>query len=237
MAKVVITHDFIRLLKGLFSILVLCIASWYNTYMRIDLLPDYAKPYKTKGYDVRVVNGVYRLIKISSKRVPGKKYPVLQQEFIGIIDKDKGLIPKKTYPSLSADSLEFGLSNFIYLNFRRDLQRLVFGGDRNFIYSRLAIIFYIYGSVDLRFLKLSFLSCRDEELQNCSLKCSIKRLSSMAGKIDLFLASAIPDDSDRLYLISYLRQVTVSRNTIDSPKLQYTNEILTLFDQYGLKYE
>ena len=59
----------------------------------------------------------------------------------------------------------------------------------------------------------------------------------MAGKIDLFLASAIPDDSDRLYLISYLRQVTVSRNTIDSPKLQYTNEILTLFDQYGLKYE
>ena len=213
----VITHDFIRLLKGLFSILVLCIASWYNTYMRIDR--------------------VYRLIKISSKRVPGKKYPVLQQEFIGIIDKDKGLIPKKTYPSLSADSLEFGLSNFIYLNFRRDLQRLVFGGDRNFIYSRLAIIFYIYGSVDLRFLKLSFLSCRDEELQNCSLKCSIKRLSSMAGKIDLFLASAIPDDSDRLYLISYLRQVTVSRNTIDSPKLQYTNEILTLFDQYGLKYE
>ncbi len=236
-AALVITHDFIRLLKGLFSILVLCIASWYNTYMRIDLLPDYAKPYKTKGYDVRVVNGVYRLIKISSKRVPGKKYPVLQQEFIGIIDKDKGLIPKKTYPSLSADSLEFGLSNFIYLNFRRDLQRLVFGGDRNFIYSRLAIIFYIYGSVDLRFLKLSFLSCRDEELQNCSLKCSIKRLSSMAGKIDLFLASAIPDDSDRLYLISYLRQVTVSRNTIDSPKLQYTNEILTLFDQYGLKYE
>ena len=57
---------------------------------------------------------------------------------------------------------------------------------------------------------------------------------------------AIPDlpcgktghcNSDRLYLISYLRQVTVSRNTIDSPKLQYTNEILTLFDQYGLKYE
>ena len=205
--------------------------------MRIDLLPDYAKPYKTKGYDVRVVNGVYRLVRISSRRVPGKKYPVLQQEFIGIIDKDRGLVPKKTYPSPYADSLEFGLSSFIYLNFRRDLQRLVFGGDRNFVYSRLAIIFYIYGSVDLRFLKLSFLSCRDEELQDCSLKCSVRRLSSMAGRIDSFLASAIPDGSDRLYLVSYLRQVTVSRNMVGSPKLQYTDEILTLFDKYGLKHE
>lgn len=205
--------------------------------MRKELLPDFAKPYKTKGYDVRVVNGVYRLIKISSKRVPEKKYPVLQQEFIGIIDKDKGLIPKKTYPNLSTDSLEFGLSNLIYLNFRRDLQRLVFGGDRNYFYTRLAIIYYMYGSVDLRFLKLSFLSCRDEELQNFSLKCSMKRLSSMAGKIDTFLATAIPDTSDRLYLVSYLRQVTVSRNTMDSPKLHYTDELLTLFDKYGLKYE
>lgn len=205
--------------------------------MRKELLPDYAKPYKTKGYDIREVNGVYRLIKISSKRVPGKKYPVLQQEFIGIIDKDKGLIPKKTYPDYSTDLLEYGLSNFIYLNWKRDLQRSVFGGDSHFIYTRLAIIYYIYHSVDIRFLKLSFLTCRDEEVIQCSSKCSVKRLESMAAHIESFFNDSVSDPSDRLYIIGYLRQITVSRNTIRQPELHYPDKMISLFNKYGLKYE
>ena len=31
--------------------------------MKIDLLPDFAKPYKTKGFDVRLVRGSYQLFK------------------------------------------------------------------------------------------------------------------------------------------------------------------------------
>ena len=38
--------------------------------MKINDLPDFAKKYKTKGYDVRCVNGTYVLFKVSSKRVP-----------------------------------------------------------------------------------------------------------------------------------------------------------------------
>ena len=49
--------------------------------MTINDLPDFAKKYKTKGYDVRYVNGTYVLFKVSSKRVPDKKYPVLVQEY------------------------------------------------------------------------------------------------------------------------------------------------------------
>ena len=47
--------------------------------MKKELLPDFAKPYKTKGFDVRLVRGCYQLFKISSKRVEGKSYPVLTQ--------------------------------------------------------------------------------------------------------------------------------------------------------------
>ena len=50
--------------------------------MKKELLPDFAKPYKTKGYDVRLVRGCYQLFKISSKRVEGKSYPVLTQTLI-----------------------------------------------------------------------------------------------------------------------------------------------------------
>ena len=57
--------------------------------MKIDLLPDFAKPYKTKGFDVRLVRGSYQLFKVTSKRVEGKKYPVLEQSYIGTIDPDK----------------------------------------------------------------------------------------------------------------------------------------------------
>jgi len=63
--------------------------------MKKELLPDFAKPYKTKGFDVRLVRGCYQLFKISSKRVEGKSYPVLTQIYIGTIDPVKGLVEKK----------------------------------------------------------------------------------------------------------------------------------------------
>ena len=50
--------------------------------MKLELLPDFAKPFKTKGYDVRLVKNSYQLFRVTSKRVEGKKYPVLSQEYI-----------------------------------------------------------------------------------------------------------------------------------------------------------
>lgn len=38
---------------------------------------------------MRVVNGEYWLLKATSKRVEGKKYPIPVQEYIGIITEDK----------------------------------------------------------------------------------------------------------------------------------------------------
>ena len=53
--------------------------------MKLEDLPEFAKPYKKRGYDVRLSRGTYQLLRISSKRVEGKSYPVLVQEYIGII--------------------------------------------------------------------------------------------------------------------------------------------------------
>ena len=53
--------------------------------MKLEDLPEFVKPYKVKGYDVRKRGNRYVLFKISSQRVKDKKYPVLKQEYIGVI--------------------------------------------------------------------------------------------------------------------------------------------------------
>jgi len=73
--------------------------------MKKELLPDFAKPYKTKGFDVRLVRGCYQLFKISSKRVEGKSYPVLTQIYIGTIDPVKGLVETQLPWSLGRKSI------------------------------------------------------------------------------------------------------------------------------------
>lgn len=202
--------------------------------MKKELLPDFAKPFKTKGYDVRVVNGVYRLIKVTSKRVPGKRYPVLQQEFIGIIDPQKGLIPKKIRPDVAVN-LEFGFSSFLFLNFHRELQRVTFSDD--LLYVKLAIVNYLYGSVEPRFLSLSFLTFKDEKVINLALVCSLTRIRNLSNKIEKLLVSSIPDEHDRKYIMGSLRQMTVPKNFQKKTPLIYPDELLDLFRKYGLRYE
>ena len=48
--------------------------------MKLENIPGFAKPYKKKGYDVRLVGGTYQLFRVSSKKVEDKNYPVLIQE-------------------------------------------------------------------------------------------------------------------------------------------------------------
>ena len=122
--------------------------------MKKELLPDFAKPYKTKGFDVRLVRGCYQLFKISSKRVEGKSYPVLTQIYIGTIDPVKGLVEKK----LSSDELpalvEYGLSNFILKHFKRDLLRSMYNINSEYLLI-LAVTYFMYGHFEERFVKLS----------------------------------------------------------------------------------
>ena len=80
--------------------------------MKLEKLPDFAKPFKKKGFDISKSGNRYQLFQVSSKRVEGKQYPVATRTYIGTIDPVKGLIPKKVDPQKqsSEEFVEYGLS-------------------------------------------------------------------------------------------------------------------------------
>lgn len=211
----------------------------YNTrIMKYELLPDFAKPYKTKGFDVRLVKNSYQLFKVSSKRVEGKAYPVLIQEYIGTIDPEKGLLPKKVDVMVASSSLsllEFGLSDFVLKNFRERLASTIFNIDDKSVYIYMAVVLFMYGHANERFLNLSFLSTYITLTDSIQSKSSQKMIVKLADKIKEYFVELIPDEGDRDYLIIRLRELKVSKSP--SPKIIYPADITDIFDKYGIKYE
>ena len=102
---------------------------------------------------------VINSFRVTSKRVEGKKYPVLSQEYIGTIDPVKGLLPKKVVVKTGVNDalVEYGLSYFMYKRFNRELKRSLFnvGGNATPLI-KLAIIKFIYGHCDERFVRCKF---------------------------------------------------------------------------------
>ena len=198
--------------------------------MRIDLLPDFAKSYKTKDYDVRLVRGSYQLFKVTSKRVEG----MLEQSYVGTIAPDKGLLPKKLSPSESPTLVEYGLSTFIFKYLKRKVQRSMFNhscSEQSFI---LGVILFMYGHTQERFIRLSYLSksfTKSPEVTSDTAKSRIKKIASL---IKTCFEELIPDDADRDYLIVLLRELKVD---INAPKASviYPKELSALLAKYKLK--
>ena len=200
--------------------------------MKLDLLPDFAKPYKKKGYDIRFVNNKYQLFKISSKRVENKKYPILVQEYIGTIDSSKGLILKKT--TLSSDLVEYGFSNFILSKYKRMLIRSIFNGSNDSIgLIYLAIINFMYKHYEERFINLSYLSNYKEKYESF-LKLNIEsRVNNLTTRIESLLDTVINNKDDKDFLIESLKNIKVSRLDL-KPKITYSDELLELFKKYRI---
>lgn len=201
--------------------------------MKLDLLPDFAKPFKTKGFDVRLVRGSYQLFKVSSKRVEGKKYPVLEQSYIGTIDPDKGLLPKKV-SSLTPTLVEYGLSHFILCNFKRKIQRSMFNHscpEQSFI---LGVILFMYGHIQDRFIRLSYLSKDFTKTPDVTGLAALKRIKKIALLIKSCFEEAIPDNADRDYILVLLRDLKVDINT-PKPCVSYSKELSELLVKYKLK--
>ena len=56
--------------------------------------PDYAKPYIEKGMFVRIHdNDTCYLYRKTSRRIPGRKYPIPVEKYLGKITRQDGLIP------------------------------------------------------------------------------------------------------------------------------------------------
>ena len=168
--------------------------------MKLELLPDFAKPFKTKGFDVRLVKNSYQLFRVTSKRVEGKKHPVLSQEYIGTIDPVKGLLPKKVLVKAGANDalVEYGLSYFMYKRFNRELNRSLFNAGGNVTpLIKLAIIKFIYGHCEERFLKLSYLGRDFDFLPSYSQPSYLKRIDRLVAKIQQLFTLLVPNHADR----------------------------------------
>lgn len=202
--------------------------------MRIDQLPDFAKPYKTKGYDVRLVRNRYQRYKISSKRVPGKKYPVLVQEYLGTIDPVKGFIPKqpKTAPvPKPADLVEYGLSDFIIRQFESTLLRSVVSSTE-LLYR--GILYYMYGHAYDRFAKLSYLSRQLRPISEPEAPGELKFVTEIAQKIAELMTALLPDESDRDYVVIRLRDLKVSIKD-ERPRVKYPSDVLKILKKYKIQ--
>ena len=202
--------------------------------MKKEDLPEFAKPYKTKGYDVRLVRGAYQLFKISSKRVPEKSYPVLIQEYVGTIDPEKGLIPKKITSEQASAFVEYGLSHFILSRYRSELLQVCnFDNSESIQSVYMGIVKFMYGHTQQRFIDLSYLQTMIKPCPELKDSSSAKRVAKVASKIASLLKEDIPDTADRDYVIAALKDIKADAS-LEKPAIAYSDELTALLDKYGI---
>ena len=210
--------------------------------MRKELLPEWAQMYKKKGYDIRLRNGQYILLKITSKRVNGKKYPQPVQEYLGIITKNNGLIERKRKISdYQGEALEYGLSNYINTRFKRSIQRSLYNvsGDKATSLITLGIIQFIYGSINIDYLSMSYISyAKKDELLNDYNRTNKQKITVVSNKIQALLEKIFTNKSDYDLLIASLKQNTIIvAQDIKPIPPSIPNIAKKVFAKYGVKYE
>ena len=199
---------------------------------RVNVYPDWVEKYRDKGITIRKTKYGYGLYKCTSIYDPSKKYPVVKQEFLGMVYEDKGFVPKRVNNEYKEPNyLEYGLSKFIMLNFKRDLRRVSYDGNENII--KLGIIKYIFGSYNKTLLAKSYLTYSDDDLFNYLDKANNKRIDKVAINIEAALNNKINDIDDLNTLISLLRLSVYDSNNDIYPIIN--DELKKLKERYGLK--
>lgn len=203
--------------------------------MKYENLPEFAKPYKKKGYDVRKQKDNYFLYKISSHRVPGMKYPKLDQEYIGIIKPDGTLLEKKKYAlTNSRQYLEFGLSNFLYRTYKRKLVRTLFNSSGKFgdCFVILAIVKYIFGTISETAIDSCYLSfSRKEEVVSSIPMFSEERQQKLIEKINEHQRLTLGDDRESFEII--MKLAVVAEGAV-APQ-EYPLAAMEILNKHGVK--
>jgi hypothetical protein len=195
-------------------------------------MPDWVLKHKIKGYTIRLNGKNFCLYKISSYRDHNYNYPRIKQDYIGIITKD-GVMPKKVV--INNESFkEFGLSYFLYLNFKRELKRSIYGEDddnRNVLVVA-SIISYMFGSISNSFLSLTHLSELSGvyEFNNLTPR-RIKIIDNLKDKLNLLIYKSLPNDTRRAILLFSLRSIT------SKVPCQLPENIKKQIRDVGLRYE
>ena len=206
--------------------------------MKISDMPSWATKYKGKNKSLKYLgNDRYGLYEVTSKYDSIKGYSKSIQTFIGVISKDEGLVLKKKRVNDKADYLEYGLSHFLYLNFKRNIQRSIGKGDSKYIdyLIKLIIVKYVFGQVYDEFIDMTNLCLdRADEIKEYKNKISDKRINNGANRINTYLSRCINDDKDLNLLINYLRLINI-RDTKDI-NIYVNDDLKGLLDKYDFKF-
>lgn len=210
----------------------------YTCIMKISDMPSWATKYKGRNKSLKYLgNDRYGLYEVTSKYDSIKGYSKSIQTFIGVISKDEGLVLKKKRVNDKADYLEYGLSHFLYLNFKRNIQRSIGKGDSKYIdyLIKLIIVKYVFGQVYDEFIDMTYLCLdRADEIKEYKNKISDKRINNGANRINTYLSRCINDDKDLNLLINYLRLINI-RDTKDI-NIYVNDDLKGLLDKYDFKF-
>ena len=210
----------------------------YTCIMKISDMPSWATKYKGKNKSLKYLgNDRYGLYEVTSKYDSIKGYSKSIQTFIGVISKDEGLVLKKKRVNDKADYLEYGLSHFLYLNFKRNIQRSIGKGDSKYIdyLIKLIIVKYVFGQVYDEFIDMTYLCLdRADEIKEYKNKISDKRINNGANRINTYLSRCINNDKDLNLLINYLRLINI-RDTKDI-NIYVNDDLKGLLDKYDFKF-
>lgn len=198
----------------------------------INKYPDWVEKYRGKGKTIRKTAYGYGLYKCTSVYDKEKGYPRSIQEFLGIIDEEKGFIPKVKKNS-SPEYIEYGLSRFIMLNFKREIYRCAYGSKGNDPLIKLGVIDFIFDTYSKELIKHSYLTYLDDDVFTYIDSVNPKRVKTISKKIDELFKSKITNDIDRLNLINILRLSVIDPVTLVKPIIgEKTKDVI---NKAGLK--
>lgn len=210
--------------------------------MKIKDMPDWVLKYKTKGYTVRFQAGQFVLLKVTSVRTPDKPYPQLIQEHIGVITEKDGLIPKKIRPDEQVGilRLEYGLSYFLYLNFKRDLNRHIYsneGETKRQLILTACIIQYLFEDIDEHYLSLTHLPriTGIDSFENLTPKRRATAIR-LEKRMRESLEQAIPDEVARRSLLFELRNLTLPAEA-DRSKDWFSQSLKAQIEHWGYRFD
>ena len=199
----------------------------------INKYPKWVEKYRSKGITIRKTTNGYGLYKCTSIYDPSKPYPVSKQEFLGMVYEDKGFIAKANKVNNNPVYVEYGLSSFIMLNFKRELKRASYDGNEDII--KLGIIKYIFDSYNEVFIKSSYLTTQEaDHLIEYSYKISDKRINTVAKRVDELFHNKINDKDDLNVLINMLKLAVIDINTDIKPIIN-NQTIIDISNKYKLK--
>lgn len=205
--------------------------------MKISEMPDWALKYKGKNKSLKYLgNDKYGLYDVTSKYDKELGYSKSIQTFIGVISKDDGLVLKKRRVNNNAAYLEYGLSHFLYVNFKRSIQRSVkyYSNDKDYLV-KLVIVKFIFGDISDEYIDMTYLCADDsKDIKEYKAKINDIRINNGVVRLKDTLKLKVSDLNDLNLLENHLRLITIRDK--EDINVFINDKLKGLLDKYELKF-